>query len=781
MTNPVVNVFYIGTLPILDSVQGNGTMEDASSLLGLYQVGTDAIYHTMQAQHDPLVVDGLLATNDYGASASYPDGYYNEGFTNTVSGGFSEVDSQQLFLGTVSYRDIDGTVKTMQNVPFNVYQLENGDTYIAPTTEIASPTSGLASDGGEFIASVLSGRDIVSVELTTLRNDAIGQDSLLYDYESVQDQVQTFYLGNQSILDTTQGNGVMEGAGSLLGGYDATVGTPGDGQFTLHTLHTRHDPAVNDGLLATNDYGASASYPDGYYDEGFSNAPTAGQNGTTFSELDSQQLFWGDVYYIDANGNQQVMHNVALNVYQLENGDIFAVPTREIVSQDGTYSDASDSTLSVLAGLTISRIELTSLRNDLIGQDSLLYDSESIGDGLTGANLPPPDGVVDGTPGNDAMTPGYSDTQGDQIDGADGNADLIYAYGGNDTVDAGAGNDTLFGGTGDDSLTGGAGNDRLYGGAGANTLTGGDGDDTFIWEGVSTTIVTDWQTGATGSLTDGNAANNDFLDLSTWYNTTTLTAVNGAGGNFGNALAMLRADAADGVIDGIIGGVDYSALLGLTGSLELQGADASSTGNLTAETVNVVCFVRGTRIKTIKGEVAIENLSEGDLILTLDNGYRPLRWIGSTTVAGKGKLAPIWIAAGALGNTRDLWVSPQHRMCLRHWRSELLFGERETLAAAKHLVNGATIRQIECDRVDYFHILFDAHEIIFAEGATTESFHPGSQGLGALSEETRAEVLDLFPNLQVEGPAAYGPTARLSLKAHEAAIYMQLCTTGLAA
>jgi hypothetical protein len=365
----------------------------------------------------------------------------------------------------------------------------------------------------------------------------------------------------------------------------------------------------------------------------------------------------------------------------------------------------------------------------------------------------------------------YGGAGNDQIFGQD-DSDTLYGGIGNDTLDGGIDDDLLFGDEGIDLLIGGHGNDTLDGGDGDNTLTGGTGNDTFVWDGSAGTVVTDWQFGATGSLTDGDQTNNDFLDLSTWYNTTTLTSVNGAGGNYGNALAMLRDDAADGLIDGIIGGVDYAALLGITGSLELQGLDAGAGGNLTSDTVNVVCFVRGTHIKTIEGEVAIEDLEEGDLVLTLDNSYRPIRWIGSTCVPGKGHLAPIRIAAGALENARDLWVSPQHRMCLRHWRSQLLFGERETLAAAKHLVNDSTIRQIECEQVEYFHILFDEHEIIFAEGAASESFHPGSQGLSALSKETRAEIVELFPQLETEGTNAFGQSARWTLKAHEVALLM---------
>jgi hypothetical protein len=120
-----------------------------------------------------------------------------------------------------------------------------------------------------------------------------------------------------------------------------------------------------------------------------------------------------------------------------------------------------------------------------------------------------------------------------------------------------------------------------------------------------------------------------------------------------------------------------------------------------------------------------------------------------------------------LGNARDLRVSPQHRMLLRGWQAGLLFGETEVLATAKSLVNDSTIRQVEGGMVDYFHILFDRHEVIFAEGAPSESFHPGEQGWNALDQATRAEILLLFPELETSNFAAYGDAARLLLKDYE--------------
>ena len=183
--------------------------------------------------------------------------------------------------------------------------------------------------------------------------------------------------------------------------------------------------------------------------------------------------------------------------------------------------------------------------------------------------------------------------------------------------------------------------------------------------------------------------------------------------------------------------------------------------------VGVICFASGTLIETQSGEVAIDDLCVGDMVLTMDHGYQPIRWIGSTKRPATGDLAPILIRKGALGNTRDLRVSPQHRMLLSGWQAEVLFGESEVLATAKSLVNDHSILREEGGEVEYFHMLFDTHEIVYAEGAPSESFHPGAEGWKALDAPTRNEILELFPQLANGNFDSYGPSARPSLKHQE--------------
>ncbi|WP_324754061.1 Hint domain-containing protein [Roseovarius sp. Pro17] len=163
-----------------------------------------------------------------------------------------------------------------------------------------------------------------------------------------------------------------------------------------------------------------------------------------------------------------------------------------------------------------------------------------------------------------------------------------------------------------------------------------------------------------------------------------------------------------------------------------------------------VCFVAGTRIKTIKGMRPIETLTPGDMIYTCDDGYQPLRWLGTREITGLGNFAPILIKKNALGNCRDLWVSPQHRMLISDWRAELWSGEPEVLVAAKRLINDTSIIQKPVLRVIYCHMLFDRHQIVMAEGCASESLHPGRQALMGLSEESRSELFELFPELALE-------------------------------
>ncbi len=167
---------------------------------------------------------------------------------------------------------------------------------------------------------------------------------------------------------------------------------------------------------------------------------------------------------------------------------------------------------------------------------------------------------------------------------------------------------------------------------------------------------------------------------------------------------------------------------GGTISLNLASSIASSnffhvstSGGNTFITENATpCFLAGTGIRTDKGDVPVECLAIGDRVITLDGTAKPIKWIGrrayaSAFAAGNRDIIPVLIKQGALGANlpgRDLYVSPLHAMFFD-----------DVLVQAEHLVNGeSVVRCPEIDPIRYFHIELDQHDIVFAEGAPTETF-----------------------------------------------------------
>lgn len=181
-----------------------------------------------------------------------------------------------------------------------------------------------------------------------------------------------------------------------------------------------------------------------------------------------------------------------------------------------------------------------------------------------------------------------------------------------------------------------------------------------------------------------------------------------------------------------------------------------------------ICFTRGTMILTPQGERRIEDLQPGDMVWTMDSGPQPLRWIGHRRLPAAGSFAPVRFEANAIHNIRPLEVSQNHRILRSGPAIELLFGTSEVLVPAKYLINGINVTLRETGWVNYVHILFDAHQVIWANGAPAESLLPGHVSAAdeaALASE--AELLAIFPDLAGDTvPAA--DAARLCLRKYEA-------------
>lgn len=193
-----------------------------------------------------------------------------------------------------------------------------------------------------------------------------------------------------------------------------------------------------------------------------------------------------------------------------------------------------------------------------------------------------------------------------------------------------------------------------------------------------------------------------------------------------------------------------------TSTIRITNTTSTSTTTTDGQVdnVSIICFANGTTIETISGPVAVENLSAGMLVKTFDGGLKPLRLALSRTVDCKAlsneKLWPVRILAGALGHDlpkSDLLVSRQHRMLVVSKTCQRIFGTEGVLVPAISLTElpGIYVDQ-ERRSVEYFHLVFDNHEVIFANGAPSESFFPGPFAIDALTDEARDELFDLFPH-----------------------------------
>lgn len=206
-----------------------------------------------------------------------------------------------------------------------------------------------------------------------------------------------------------------------------------------------------------------------------------------------------------------------------------------------------------------------------------------------------------------------------------------------------------------------------------------------------------------------------------------------------------------------------SGFIGFASKIPLNIGDSFSISSYTTiggskyvSLVTVPCLTRGTKIRTEHGETPVEKLKKGDKIFTSDHGMQPIRWIGARKVSHlelkeNPKLYPIRIQKGALGKglpKRDLRVSRQHRMLISSKIAKRMFNIHTVLIPAHKLIEipGIDI-DVHVRDIEYTHILFDKHTVIFAEGAPTESLYTGKEALASICTQARHEIYSLFPEL----------------------------------
>lgn len=195
----------------------------------------------------------------------------------------------------------------------------------------------------------------------------------------------------------------------------------------------------------------------------------------------------------------------------------------------------------------------------------------------------------------------------------------------------------------------------------------------------------------------------------------------------------------------------------------------------------VICFTPGTWITTPQGNVLVEHLKVGDLVQTKDNGAQPIEWIGTRYMSGARlfampRLRPVRIRTGALGVERpeqELLVSPEHRMLVSGPVAQELYNTPEVLVAAKDLVDGrCVVTDVHARAVTYIHLLLPSHNVLWANGIQTESFHPANTALTSISDADRHMLLNIHPDLEFD-PHTYGGYARRNLSTPEAAILLR--------
>lgn len=272
--------------------------------------------------------------------------------------------------------------------------------------------------------------------------------------------------------------------------------------------------------------------------------------------------------------------------------------------------------------------------------------------------------------------------------------------------------------------------------------------------------------GLGGTATVDVLANDDGPGNATLY----ITHINGIAVSAGDSVTLTTGQVVTLNTDGTLsvqGDFDEESV---NFSYTVAGGNGGSAVTDTAfVTINQVpCFVAGTRISTPEGAVPVESLQPGDLVLTKDHGPQQVRWVGMRRVAAEGALAPIRISAGAFGEHGELWVSPQHRVLVQDALAELLFGDTEVLVAAKDLVNDRSVRPVEGGEVDYVHVLFDEHEVIFSEGLATESFLPGPHTARGFERDAMDEIRAIFPELDPDRGTGFPAAARRTLRRYEA-------------
>ena len=544
---------------------------------------------------------------------------------------------------------------------------------------------------------------------------------------------------------------VIEGAPNQTFTYTSQVGDTLYGGDGFDTLYGQNGADIlyggNDGDQIYGGYGADSLYGDAGNDTLFGDAGTDKLYGGTGTDT----LYGGadqDTFYIAADGGSDTIFGGETG------GDWDTIDFSSIgsvglnVTQTG-YESGNATTTSSQTLATFSEIEvikLTDQNDTFVGSDAVIQNDFIYAGG-----------------GDDTIWGGGGD---DYIMFGAGN-DIVYGGDGNDTIDdisgsnltgintiyGGAGDDTIYTGEDNDILYGGAGSDALHGEGGDDTLVGGDGDD-YLYAGYGEKDVI--VAGAGNDTVYGFDLSDPDLDgfTNTQIDVSGLTNLNGDPVKTRDVTVV---DDGNGNAKLIFPNGETIVLAGISPSSVDTGIELNAIG--------IPCFTTGTLIKTLRGEVPVEFLRPGDMVITRDNGPQELLWSGMRRLSARDldaapHLRPIWLAPGAFGGEKGLLISPQHAV-------EVDIPDRGRTARfvrARHLarLKGGKVRVAHGIRkVTYAHLLFAEHQVIYSNGIATESFYPGDVAINSLSDASRRELEALLPDFgRLAASDFYGETAR---------------------
>lgn len=170
------------------------------------------------------------------------------------------------------------------------------------------------------------------------------------------------------------------------------------------------------------------------------------------------------------------------------------------------------------------------------------------------------------------------------------------------------------------------------------------------------------------------------------------------------------------------------------------------------------CLTPGILITTERGDIAVEDLRLGDKVLTRDNGYQEIRWIGARSLSGRflldnPHLRPVRISQDAFGEAmpiNEATLSPNARLPVVEEAAGLLKKTGEAMVPVKHMINQSSVQQVDSIGITYILIMFDRHEVIAASGFWFECFHPGDYSMGAMGNAQRNEIFEIFPEVEAK-------------------------------